>query len=43
MVPEFGLLVMDATLAIEDQQKQFRQVVEQKLAQAKRLRSPSVA
>lgn len=43
MVPEFGLTVMDATLPIEEQQKQFRQVVEQKLAQAKRLRSPRPA
>ena len=40
IVPEFGLIVMDATLPIEEQQKQFRDVVAQKLAQAKRLRSP---
>lgn len=40
IVPEFALTTMDATLAIEDQQAQLRQVVEQKLAQAKRLRSP---
>lgn len=40
MVPEYGLTVMDATLPIEEQQAQLRKVVEQKLAQAKRLRSP---
>lgn len=40
MLPEYGLTVMDATLPIEEQQGQLRKVVEQKLAQAKRLRSP---
>ena len=40
MVPEYGLTVMDARLPIEEQQGQLRKVVEQRLAQAKRLRSP---
>lgn len=40
MLPEYGLTVMDATLPIEEQQGQLRKVVEQRLAQAKRLRSP---
>lgn len=38
MVPEFDLTVIDATLPIEDQQVQMRQIVKAKLAQAKRLR-----
>jgi dTMP kinase len=38
MVPEFDLTVVDATLAIEEQQVQMRQIVKAKLAQAKRLR-----
>ncbi len=38
MVPEFDLTVVDATLPIEDQQTQMRQLVKTKLAQAKRLR-----
>ncbi len=38
MVPEFDLTVVDATLPIEAQQAQMRQIVKAKLAQAKRLR-----
>jgi dTMP kinase len=38
MVPEFDLTVVDATLPIEEQQVQMRQIVKAKLAQAKRLR-----
>jgi dTMP kinase len=38
MVPEFDLTVIDATLPIEEQQMQMRQIVKAKLAQAKRLR-----
>ncbi len=38
MVPEFGLTVIDATLPIEAQQAQMRQVVIAKLSQAKKLR-----
>jgi dTMP kinase len=38
MVPEFDLTVVDATLPIEEQQTQMRQIVKAKLAQAKRLR-----
>jgi dTMP kinase len=38
MVPEFGLTAIDATLPIEEQQVQMRQVVLAKLAQAKKLR-----
>jgi dTMP kinase len=38
MVAEFDLTVVDATLPIEDQQTQMRQIVRAKLAQAKRLR-----
>lgn len=38
MVPEFDLTVVDATLPIEEQQGQMRQIVKAKLAQAKRLR-----
>ncbi len=38
MVPEFDLTVVDATLPIEEQQAQMRQIVGAKLAQAKRLR-----
>jgi dTMP kinase len=38
MVPEFDLIVVDATLPIEEQQMQMRQIVKGKLAQAKRLR-----
>ncbi len=38
MVPEFDLTVVDATLPIEEQQTQMRQLVKAKLAQAKRLR-----
>ena len=38
MVPEFDLLVVDATLPIEEQQMQMRQIVKAKLVQAKRLR-----
>jgi dTMP kinase len=38
MVPEFDLTVVDATLPIEEQQTQMRQIVMGKLAQAKRLR-----
>ncbi len=38
MVPEFDLTVVDATLPIEDQQGQMRQLVKARLAQAKRLR-----
>jgi dTMP kinase len=38
MVPEFEISVVDATLPIEAQQAQMRQVVKSKLAQAKRLR-----
>ncbi len=38
MVPEFDITAVDATLPIEDQQQQMRQLVKAKLAQAKRLR-----
>ncbi len=38
MVPEFDLTVIDATLAIEEQQAAMRAAVKAKLAQAKRLR-----
>ncbi len=38
MVPEFDLTSIDATLPIEEQQAQMRQIVKAKLAQAKRLR-----
>jgi dTMP kinase len=38
MVPEFDLTVIDATLPIEEQQVQMRQIVKARLAQAKRLR-----
>ena len=38
MVPEVELTVVDATLPIEVEQAQMRQVVKSKLAQAKRLR-----
>ena len=38
MVPEFDIAVVDATLPIEDQQVQMRQLAKAKLAQAKRLR-----
>lgn len=38
IVPEFDLTPVDATLPIEDQQVQMRQLVKAKLAQARRLR-----
>lgn len=38
IVPEYGLEVIDATLPVEEQQMQMRQIVKAKLAQAKRLR-----
>jgi len=38
MIPEFDLTTVDATLPIEDQQVQMRQIVKAKLTQAKRLR-----
>ena len=38
MVPEFDITAIDATLPIEDQQVQMRQIVKAKLAQARRLR-----
>ena len=38
MVPEFDLTPVDATLPIEEQQAQMRQIVKARLAQAKRLR-----
>jgi dTMP kinase len=38
MIPEFDLTVVDATLPIEEQQLQVRQIVKARLAQAKRLR-----
>jgi dTMP kinase len=38
MIPEFDLTAVDATLPIEEQQTQMRQIVKAKLAQAKRLR-----
>ena len=38
MVPEYDLTVVDATLPIEEQQVQMRQIVKTRLAQAKRLR-----
>jgi hypothetical protein len=38
MIPEFDLTTVDATLPIEDQQAQMRQIVKAKLTQAKRLR-----
>ncbi|MSO18847.1 MAG: thymidylate kinase [Acidobacteria bacterium] len=37
MIPEFDLQVIDATLPIEVQQEQMRQIVKSKLEQAKRL------
>ena len=38
MIPEFGLTVIDATLPIETQQHQMRQLVLAKLTQARQLR-----
>jgi dTMP kinase len=38
MVPEFDITVIDAVLPIEAQQKQMRQLVKERLAQARRLR-----
>jgi dTMP kinase len=38
MVSEYGLIVVDATLPIEEQQAQVRAIVKQKLAGVKRLR-----
>ena len=38
MITEFELTTIDATLPIEEQQVQMRQIVKAKLAQAKRLR-----
>jgi len=38
MVREFDIIAVDATLPIEVQQEQMRQIVKSKLAQAKRLR-----
>jgi dTMP kinase len=38
MVPEYDITVIDATLPIEEQQVQMRQLAKAKLAQAKRLR-----
>jgi dTMP kinase len=38
MIAEFDLTTVDATLPIEEQQVQMRQIVRAKLAQAKRLR-----
>ncbi len=38
MIAEFDLTVVDATLPIEEQQSQMRQIVKARLAQAKRLR-----
>ena len=38
MVPEFGLTVVDATLPIEVQQAQMRQIVSAKLTVARQLR-----
>jgi dTMP kinase len=38
IVPEFEVTAIDATLPIEEQQAQMRQLVKAKLAQAKRLR-----
>lgn len=38
IVPEFEVTAIDATLPIEEQQTQMRQLVKAKLAQAKRLR-----
>lgn len=38
MIPEFEITAVDATLPIETQQVQMRQIVKAKLAQAKRLR-----
>jgi dTMP kinase len=38
MVPEFELTAVDATLPIENQQAEMRQLVKARLAQAKRLR-----
>ena len=38
IVPEFEVTAVDATLPIEEQQSQMRQIVKAKLAQAKRLR-----
>jgi dTMP kinase len=38
MIPEFGLTVVDATLPIEVQQMQVRQIVKAHLDKAKELR-----
>ena len=38
MVSEFGLVVIDASLSIEDQQEQMRQIVSDALAGTKRTR-----
>ena len=38
MIPEFGLTVVDATLPIEIQQMQVRQIVKAHLDKAKELR-----
>lgn len=38
MVPEFDITAVDATLPIQEQQAQMRQIVKARLAQAKRLR-----
>ena len=38
MIPEFGLTVIDATLAIEIQQSQVRQIVKTELDKAKDVR-----
>jgi dTMP kinase len=38
MIPEFEITAVDATLPIEVQQAQMRQIVKAKLTQAKRLR-----
>lgn len=39
MIPEFDLIVIDATMPIEAQQAQVRQLVRAKLSQARRLRA----
>jgi dTMP kinase len=38
MIPEFGLTVIDATMPVEKQQEQVRQIVQSHLANAKELR-----
>jgi len=38
MIPEFGLTVIDATMPVESQQAQVREIVQSHIATAKELR-----